>query len=116
MAFSSLEMQKRPIQTTSFLLCLKRKHSQTFKSRSCKKSFLQCACYWYNLRQCFSFYVMTERHYICESLLLIICFFKCYDVAFFDTNVLKVVHILLYLHKNITHTIFQNKTVLNYAS
>ena len=32
-----------------FLLCLKRNDPQTFKSGSCKQSFLKCVCYWYNL-------------------------------------------------------------------
>ena len=32
-----------------FLLCLKRNDPQTFKSGSCKHSFLQCVCYWYSL-------------------------------------------------------------------
>ena len=32
-----------------FLLCLKRNDPRTFKSGSCKQSFLQCVCYWYNL-------------------------------------------------------------------
>ena len=37
------------------LVCLKRNHSQIFKDSSCKKIFLQCLCYWYNLlRRMFS--------------------------------------------------------------
>ena len=32
-----------------FILCLKRNDPQTFKSDSCRNSFLQCVCYWYNL-------------------------------------------------------------------
>ena len=52
----------------------------------------------------------------CKILLLTLCFFKRYTVAFFEINVLKEVRILRYLHKNITNTLFQNKAVLNYAS
>ena len=52
----------------------------------------------------------------CKSLLLTLCFFKRYTVAFFEINVLKEVRILRYLHKNITNILFQNKAVLNYAS
>ena len=64
--------------------------------------------------ECSLFYAMTVRHYI--SLSLILCLFKPYALAFFDINVLKEVPILLYLHKNITNTILQNKAVVNYAS
>ena len=44
------EMQKTDQSILpAFLLCLKRNDPQTFKSGSCKKSFLQCVYYWYNL-------------------------------------------------------------------
>ena len=67
---------------------------------------------------CDDFYSMwwLEGITFCKSLLLILCFFKHHVVAFLDINVLKEVCILLYLHNNITNTIFQNKAVLNYAS
>ena len=52
LAFSCLEMYRRVIQTKvtkMFLLCLKRKDSQTFKKSSCKKLSTLCVGYWYNL-------------------------------------------------------------------
>ena len=51
--FLPLEMQNKTQTDQSmpcfFLLCLKRSDPQTFKSGSCKKSFLQCAYDWCNL-------------------------------------------------------------------
>ena len=38
-------------------------HPQNLKSGSGKGSFLQCVCYWYNLLQCFLFFVITRRHF-----------------------------------------------------
>ena len=50
---SSLEMQRRLIQTKVFFLlfslCLKRNDLQIFKNSSCKKILLPCARYRYNL-------------------------------------------------------------------
>ena len=47
-----------------FLLCLKRNDPQTLKSGSCKRYFfsayiIRTACF----DKCFSFYVITKRHY-----------------------------------------------------
>ena len=39
----------RPKYTSSFLICPNLNDSQTFKSSSCKKFFLQYVCYWCNL-------------------------------------------------------------------
>ena len=51
--FLPLEMQNKTQTDQSmprfFLLCLKRSDPQTFKSGSCKKSFLQCVYDWCNL-------------------------------------------------------------------
>ena len=49
--FLPLEMQKRQtkVHNSFSLLCLKRNNPQTHKSGSCKTTFLQCICYWYNL-------------------------------------------------------------------
>ena len=43
------EDSHRPKHTIVFLLCLKRNDSQASNSNNCKKLFLQCASYWYNL-------------------------------------------------------------------
>ena len=39
------ENSYRPKYTSSFLICPNLNDSQTFKSSSCKNSFLQCVCY-----------------------------------------------------------------------
>ena len=53
LVFSSLEIQRRLIQTKLYyhflLLCLKRNVSQTFKSSNCNKLFAKFLCYWYSL-------------------------------------------------------------------
>ena len=46
-----------------FTFSPKRKDPQTFKCSRNNKSFLQCVCYWYDLLECFLFYMITERHY-----------------------------------------------------
>lgn len=49
-----IETQKRLVHTKlhplqTFLVCLKRSNSQTFKCSRCKKRFIQCVWYWLNL-------------------------------------------------------------------
>ena len=64
--FLTLKMQKRLEETKSiplvFLLYLKRKDLQTFKTGSCKNPFLQCVFYWYNLLR-WMFFILCGRHY-----------------------------------------------------
>ena len=68
MAFFSLEIEIRLKQDESTILvcliCMKRKHLQTFKSRSCKNLLLQCVrtgkTYF---DEHFLFYLMIGRHY-----------------------------------------------------
>ena len=77
LVFLPLEMQKtdQSIQHV-FSLCLKRSDSETFKSSSWKKSFLQCEYYWYNLL----WWMFLIPHYNWETLFftqvysLIVCF------------------------------------------
>ena len=47
----------------TFLLCLKRNASQTFKSSSFKKVFPKCVYHWYNLLWWLFFHGVTVRHY-----------------------------------------------------
>ena len=62
LVFLSVERQKRLEQTKVylvFLLCLKRNAPQTFKSGSCKNSFLRCVRYWYNLLR-WMFFILCD--------------------------------------------------------
>ena len=73
MAFSSLEVQWRIIQTKLcpqfFSLCLKRSVLQIFKSSSCIKRFPKCVfvigktC----LDECFSLHAIIWRHYFLQK-------------------------------------------------
>ena len=69
--FLPLKMQKRLEQTKGiplvFLLCLKRNGLETFKSGSCKNTFLQCVLYWYNLLR-WMFFILCDN---CKTLLFV---------------------------------------------
>ena len=104
---SSVEMQIWFIQTKVAAA----KSSSTFKSSICKRLFLRCVCYRYNLLrffECVLFYVITGKH----------CFFLKVCRQF---EILKEVRILRYLHSSSTLLIptYQNKarklTFLNAA-
>ena len=92
--FSSLEILRRLIQTKLyhefFLLCLKRNVSLTFRSSSCQKLIssvyvIGTACF----DEFFLFHVIIGRHHSYPE-----GFCNQYDVAFFETSVLKEVRIL----------------------
>ena len=77
LVFLPLEMQKtdQSIQHV-FSLCLKRNDSETFKSSSCKKPFLQCESYWYNLlwRMFLILYYNWKTLFFTQVYSLIVCF------------------------------------------
>ena len=78
-----------------FLLGLKRYDLQTFKSSSCKKTFLQCVCYWYNLfRRLFLSHVITVRHFFIQVYCYSAAFFHRHVVTIFLKSVQKEFHIL----------------------
>ena len=105
-----LEIQKKTRTDQSIpricLLCLKRNDPQTFKSGSCKNSFLQCVCYCYNLLR-WMFFVLCDNW---KTLLFMKVwnFFKRHVAAFFEASVLQEVRILCVI-STITITKFQNK-------
>ena len=82
--FLTLKMQKRLEQTKSiplvFLLCLKRKDLQTFKTGSCKNLFLQCVFLF-----CDNWKTLLFVKVYCYSLRLL----KWQVAAFFEASVLK---------------------------
>ena len=93
-----LEMQSRLKQTkvyhTLFYFAWKEVYnSQTFKSGSSKKPFLQCVFYWYNLHW-WMFFILCDNW---KTLLFIIVYsyseIVCHVVAFFEGSVLKEIHI-----------------------
>ena len=96
-----------------FLLCLKRKASQTFESCSCKKLSTKCLCCWYSLPlwmffiPCDNwkvlFFIQIYRHpgVFCNTMLL--CSLK---QVFWK----KFVFYVRYLHNNITVLLIKVQT------
>ena len=64
----------------------------TFKSSSCKKLFLQCVCYWYDLPR-WMFFILFDNRKISFLIKFIATrhFFKRQVLAFFEISVLKEV-------------------------
>ena len=90
------EMQKTDQSILpAFLLCLKRNDPQTFKSGSCKKSFLQCVYYWYNLLR-WMFFILCgkQKDYFLWKFIVTVILFRGHVATFFEANVLKEVRIL----------------------
>ena len=76
-----------------FLLCLKRNDSQTCKRGSCNFSsvyVIGATCF----DECFSFYVITKRHYFSWKFIITLRLFKWHFATFFEASVLKEVRIL----------------------
>ena len=68
--------------TSRFLICPSLSDSQTFKSSSCKKCFLQCACYRCNLLQ-WMFLVS------CDNLNTLFLLIVCYYCEIFSNTILS---------------------------
>ena len=98
-----------------FLHCHKRKNSQTLKSSSCIKPFIQYVSYRYNLLRWLFFIPFGNwKSSFCKRVLLLWDSFSRFIVAFLEISVLKEVSILHYLH-NIRAVVipkFQNKAVV----
>ena len=102
------------IQLVFFLLYLKRRHSETFKIRSYKKTFLQCMLL-VQLASINAFYTMwwLEGIIFCKSLSLMLCFFIRTVAAFFEMIVLKEVRFCVISTRILLIPKFQDKDVLN---
>ena len=85
--------------TQVFSLRLKRNNSQTFRSRSCEKHFLQCACYRQNLLRVM-FFIPFDNWKSCFFVKVwrYLRFFSLHFVAFFEAKGLKEVRILCHVH------------------
>ena len=80
----------------AFLFCLKRSFLQTFNSSSCKKAFPKCVYHWYNLLW-WMFFILCdnwEEHFFTQSYRYQEAWCNRHVSAFFETNVLKEVHVL----------------------
>ena len=70
-----------------------RNRSQTFKSSSCIKSFLQCLCYWYNLHY-LMFFIPSDawkilffiQVYLCSEVFCQRHFLTLFEKKFFDRS------------------------------
>ena len=99
LVFSSLEMQRRLIQTKVYyklFYCLKRNVSQTFKSSSCKEVFLRCVHHSYNLllRMFFISYNNWKTLIFIKNFRYPEVWYNRHVAASFETSVLKEVRIL----------------------
>ena len=79
----------------TFLLCPKRKVSQTFKSGSCKKVFRKCVYHSYNvLRRMFFIPCDNWKAYFYTIYRYPEVWYNRHVAAFFETSVLKEVRML----------------------
>ena len=89
------------------------------KVAAAKKVFLQCVCYRYNLLRSM-FFILCDNWktlFFSKSLSLLWDFFNHHVVVFFETSVLKEVHILHYLHNTSAMLIpmFQKNAIVYYT-
>ena len=108
--------EQRSVQI--YLLCLKVKVSQSFKSSSYKKLFLHCVWHLYNLlRWMFLISLDDWKAFLFVNVCCCLeVFLNQHVVAFFEKSILRDVRILHYLHNNSTilMPMFQNKATVVY--
>ena len=88
-----------------FLLCLKRKVSQTFKISSCKKVFLKCVYHWHNLLR--RMFFIPCDNWKTLFFMQIFCYpevwYNCRVAAFFWNKCFeRSSHFISVIHNNIT--------------
>ena len=119
MSFFSLEIQRRILETEVYYEFFYQ--SNFFSWSNFEKLFLQCVCYWHKLLQKM-FFILCEywkklfftKVYVFFTIVILWVFFSRHVLAFFETNDLKEILILIFISKILIPKLpkFQNEALM----